>query len=186
MAKQRASRAKNHRFGPPYVWEPIITMLGEDVGGGFMWMGEAELSRKRMVQQYKHRTTRRYLYLDLDLQAYEYCGDDRYRPVEKLVALIQAFGFWDRAPLKTWEKALIFAAIEKARDEVYPEDLFPDRLDRELDSVEREIEDDWDLYTASIPWIHKLRRGDTVVASPPWIPRIAESTPIDEDDGIPF
>jgi hypothetical protein len=47
-------------------WEPLLALLGEELTAGFMWMHEEVLDGATNVQAYKHRMTRRYLYLGGD------------------------------------------------------------------------------------------------------------------------
>jgi hypothetical protein len=45
------------------TWDPLVDAVGEYLARGFMWMHEEELDDGTRIHAYKHRTTRRYLYL---------------------------------------------------------------------------------------------------------------------------
>jgi hypothetical protein len=50
-------------MAPNPVWEPLIRLAPDHVPD-FMWMYSVELVDGTRLQAYKHRLTRRYLYLD--------------------------------------------------------------------------------------------------------------------------
>jgi hypothetical protein len=62
-------------------WQPLVDLVGEELADDFMWMDELELSNGRRVHAYKHRATRRYLYLSVTGTAFMYTASDQYRPV---------------------------------------------------------------------------------------------------------
>lgn len=53
-------------------WEPLVTVVGEELAGEFMWMNQCGSADGAPVQAYKHYWTRRYLYLDGELNAYRW------------------------------------------------------------------------------------------------------------------
>ncbi|HWK27914.1 MAG TPA: hypothetical protein VNS09_15220 [Solirubrobacter sp.] len=76
-------------------WEPLIALVGLDVVGEFMWMGELALEGGLEVHAYKHRTTRRYLHLSVDGRAFNGQVPGRYREWSMREALAEAFTDWD-------------------------------------------------------------------------------------------
>ncbi|MBO9533574.1 MAG: hypothetical protein J7513_11445 [Solirubrobacteraceae bacterium] len=85
-------------------WEPLLGLVGQDLAGWFMWMGELRLSDGTSVHGYKHRETRRYLHLAPDGRAYEYLAPasfndpnpERYREWSRVDAIDEAFLDWSR------------------------------------------------------------------------------------------
>ena len=77
------------------VWEPLEAVVGSDIADGFMWMAELELDGQRRVQAYKSIATRRYLYLNVENQAFAYHGGDRFEAVALSAALEHVFEDWD-------------------------------------------------------------------------------------------
>jgi hypothetical protein len=53
------------------VWEPLLAAVGERLTGSFMWMHEEVLAGGLAVHAYKHKVTRRYLYLSEDGRAFD-------------------------------------------------------------------------------------------------------------------
>src|ERR1700686_1110598 len=66
-------------------WKPLEARLGAARCAGFMFMG-----RLNGINQYKHGLSRRYLFLDDDLKAYEKGGQNEFRenPFDKAVARV--------------------------------------------------------------------------------------------------
>jgi hypothetical protein len=62
-------------------WAPLLELAPHDIDD-FMWMFEFQLELGARVQAYKHRTTRRYLYLDREGSAFDEVRPDRFEEVE--------------------------------------------------------------------------------------------------------
>ena len=81
--KQRKPRAKRgemlDEFDPE--WEPLLTLARIYVDE-FMWMFRVELKGGIRLEAYKHRWSRRYLYLSEDGRCFGWCGDGLYREIE--------------------------------------------------------------------------------------------------------
>ena len=60
-------------------WLPLESTLLQEECSYFMYMGWLEVDGQR-VHHYKHIITRRYLFLNEDLKAYRYVGDEIYVP----------------------------------------------------------------------------------------------------------
>jgi hypothetical protein len=78
-------------MAPNPVWDLLIRLAPEDVPD-FMWMYSVELVDGIRLQSYKHRWTRRYLYLDEDGRAFRRRpgggeGGGRYEEVDPGEAL---------------------------------------------------------------------------------------------------
>jgi hypothetical protein len=76
------------------VWEPLLAAVGERLTGGFMWMNEEVLASGRRVHAYKHRWTRRYVFLSEDGHAYEYAPCGTYVPLRLDWAIERALCVW--------------------------------------------------------------------------------------------
>jgi hypothetical protein len=72
-------------------WEPLLSVVGEELAGDFMWMFEVALSIGTMIQAYKHIDTRRYVHLDSNGTGYVYEETDRYRSVDVADVLAVVF-----------------------------------------------------------------------------------------------
>jgi hypothetical protein len=75
-------------------WEPLLKAVGEHLAGGFMWMYATTLENGTVVHAYKHHDTRRYLFLDVDLQAFTYTACGSYSPTRLDWAIEAALCFW--------------------------------------------------------------------------------------------
>ena len=96
------------------VWEPLFELVGEPLGGEwFMWMYEVELTGGLHVQAYKHRGSRRYLFLDDRANTYEYTRAGRYRSIEPEVAVVLAFRPWHRHREEAEETLAVLDLIER-------------------------------------------------------------------------
>lgn len=62
------------------VWEPLLEAVGDRLAGPFMWMYASQLADGTVVHAYKHSYTRRYLFLDEELQAFTYTACGAYSP----------------------------------------------------------------------------------------------------------
>lgn len=73
-------------------WRPLLSAVGEEVTGDFMWMFEVELSNGTLLQAYKHVDTRCYVHLDPDGAAFVFEPPDHYRsvPVADVLAAVFA------------------------------------------------------------------------------------------------
>lgn len=104
-------------------WAPILALVGKELTGWFMWMGELRLADGTAVHAFKHRDTRRYCHLAEDGRAYDYqCppllrDDDRgsYQPISRLEAIDEAFRNWSMAYLSIGEVAETTAWVNHAR-----------------------------------------------------------------------
>lgn len=98
-------------------WEPLIALMAPELVGSFMWMFPVTLADGTRMEAYKHRVTRRYLYLDTDLRAWGYREDGRYglqRSVAHILELVLA-PWWERGQAEPDEVVLCWEAIERAR-----------------------------------------------------------------------
>jgi hypothetical protein len=59
-------------------WQPLLD-VAEEIVDEFMWMEELELETGLRLQLYKHRLTRRYIYLDGEGRAWVSRGEKGYR-----------------------------------------------------------------------------------------------------------
>jgi hypothetical protein len=74
-------------------WEPLLDLAPEDVDA-FMWMFEFDLNDWTPLQAYKHRGTRRYLYLDHRGRAFDEVRPNRLEEVEPRLLLEEVMGVW--------------------------------------------------------------------------------------------
>jgi hypothetical protein len=97
-------------------WAPLLRVVGEELAGSFMWMFEIATSDGRRLQAYKHRHTRRYLYLDNRAGSFLYVGPDRYQRIDLAAALELALSpLWQGLRTTPEEVAVAWMAIERAR-----------------------------------------------------------------------
>jgi hypothetical protein len=73
------------------IWEPLLRLAPHDVDD-FMWMFEAEYDDGTPLQAYKHRWTRRYIYLDEDGRAFDEIPGYRFEEVEPRLLLEEVMG----------------------------------------------------------------------------------------------
>jgi hypothetical protein len=81
-------------------WTSLEDLVRDLLVAQFMWMFEVELEDGARMDAYKHRMTRRYLYLAEDGRAFECVSGGRYREVDPFMALAGAceeWGPWTRA-----------------------------------------------------------------------------------------
>ena len=100
-------------------WEPLEALLPDLLCRRFMWMNSVLLEDRHELQAYKHKDTRRYLWLDPETAAYESVGDHGFRRMRRRDALEQVFGVW-------WLLKIATAAERSALAE-----LLDDRFDEE-------------------------------------------------------
>jgi hypothetical protein len=62
-------------------WALLLELAPHDIDD-FMWMFEFQLEDGIWMQAYKHRATRRYLYLDAEGRAFDEVRPDRFDEVE--------------------------------------------------------------------------------------------------------
>jgi hypothetical protein len=98
-------------------WEPLIALMAPELVGSFMWMFPITLADGTRVEAYKHRWTRRYLYLDADLRAWGYREDGRYGLQRSVAAILELVlsPWWERGDAEPDEVLLCWDAIERAR-----------------------------------------------------------------------
>jgi hypothetical protein len=98
-------------------WEPLIALMAPELVGSFMWMFPVTLADGTRVEAYKHRWTRRYLYLDADLRAWGYREDGRYGLQRSVAAILELVlsPWWERGDAEPDEVLLCWDAIERAR-----------------------------------------------------------------------
>lgn len=82
-AKQKKPRAKRgeilDEFDPN--WEPLLALARIYVDE-FMWMFRVELRGGIRLEAYKHRWSRRYLFLTEDGRCFGFRGDSLYREID--------------------------------------------------------------------------------------------------------
>lgn len=96
------------------VWDPLEAAIGDELVGWFMWMYEGRLDDGTTVHAYKHRATRRYLFLDADGGAYGY-DEGRYPRFLLSRAINAVFFEWPDLGGSRADMALVDAAWERAR-----------------------------------------------------------------------
>jgi hypothetical protein len=98
-------------------WEPLIALMAPELVGSFMWMFPVTLADGTRVEAYKHRWTRRYLYLDADLRAWGYREDGRYSLQRSVAAILELVlsPWWERGNAEPDEVLLCWDAIGRAR-----------------------------------------------------------------------
>ena len=99
------------------VWEPLLEAVGEHLAGGFMWMHEAEFDDGSSLHAYKHKWTRRYLYLTSDGQAFSPTECGAYSPLRLDFAIEAALCSW--WIFKGWEevdRTAVFEAVVRAQE----------------------------------------------------------------------
>lgn len=73
-------------------WEPILAQLPESEVGNWMWMTRAVLG-DQVIEQYKHRDTRRYLNIDHSGAVFgvEYRGADEMPDIRSIGSFAEAY-----------------------------------------------------------------------------------------------
>ena len=112
----RAPRTVAHQHEDP-TWEPLLDVLGEELTAGFMWMHEETLEDGVRVQAYKHRMTRRYLYLS-EGGAFAPTPCDRLAPVRLDGAIQAALCPWWILSGTDEDRDLIRAAIDRVHERI--------------------------------------------------------------------
>jgi hypothetical protein len=102
-------------------WEPVLAVLGERLTEGFMWMHEAALSDGTALHAYKHKWTRRYLFLSENGQAFEEAACQRYVPDRLDFAIKRAICPW--WILAGWEEADV-EALRETLDKAPPSSVW--------------------------------------------------------------
>jgi hypothetical protein len=74
-------------------WQPLLELAPDDIED-FMWMFVAELEDGSCAHAYKHRWTRRYLFLGEDGRAFDEVRPGRFEEVEPRLLLEEAMGAW--------------------------------------------------------------------------------------------
>jgi len=95
MTEDRCSglRGRLVQYTTP-VWGPLVEAVGERLAAGFMWMHEAQLSDGTCLHAYKHIHTRRYLYLTVDVRAFEPMPCGRFVALRLDFAIERAMCTW--------------------------------------------------------------------------------------------
>ncbi len=101
-------------------WQPLLQVVGIGLMAWFMWMCPVELADGTRVEAYKHRITRRYLYLDARGRAWGYRETGRgarYRLMPSVAAMLDLVlsPWWETDLVEPEEIALCWEAIERAR-----------------------------------------------------------------------
>ncbi len=101
-------------------WQPLLQVVGIELVEWFMWMCPVALADGTRVEAYKHRITRRYLYLDGHGRAWGYVETrrgGRYRLMPSVAAMLDLVlsPWWETPLVEPEEIALCWAAIERAR-----------------------------------------------------------------------
>jgi hypothetical protein len=112
----RAPRTVAHQHEEP-TWEPLLDAVGEELTAGFMWMHEETLEDGTRVQAYKHRYTRRYLYLGAG-GAFARTPCDRLAPTRLDGAVEGALCSWWITSGEDDDRELIRAAIERIQSRI--------------------------------------------------------------------
>jgi len=106
------------------TWGPLIDVLGPDLVDTFMWMHQQTVSGGETAHAYKHRETRRYLYLTAGLRAFQRTPCGRLAPVRVDHAIEAALAsWWVLGSISDAEATAIRAAMY--RDWPEPDDARP-------------------------------------------------------------
>jgi hypothetical protein len=98
-------------------WNALLDAVGEHLSCGFMWMHEEELDDGTAVHAYKHRSTRRYLYLADDGRAFVCTGCDRLAEIRLDWAIERALLPWAlRDHCTVEDRDAIRDALERTQD----------------------------------------------------------------------
>ena len=89
----RASRTRLRQYDHP-DWEPLLAAVGDELASGFMWMHEEAFADGTAIHAYKHRHTRRYLYLGTDGRAFEAAPCGAEVPLRLDFAVEEALCTW--------------------------------------------------------------------------------------------
>jgi len=93
-------------------WGPLKALLASDeLCDYFMWMGDVQLEDGTILNEYKHRWTRRYLHLTHDRRAFSYAGNDSYEQLPLYVAVSVVFVDWLCCDPTPTEKAALFKVL---------------------------------------------------------------------------
>ena len=101
-------------------WDPLEDLLRSDaLCAQFMWMHDAELDDGTIVNAYKHRCTRRYIYLADDGRTFVYAYDHGYEaecywPTAPYLALAVAFEHWESCDPTPEEDTALRSALRRA------------------------------------------------------------------------
>jgi hypothetical protein len=99
------------------VWNVLVDLLGTDLAGRFMWMGEIELEDGGRLHAYKDWESRRYLHLADDGRAFQYTAGNSYREVALRRAILDVYGECIGCSLTGVEQAALRLALSKARSD---------------------------------------------------------------------
>jgi hypothetical protein len=116
MARRRVQSGEMAGADEP-DWEPLLALMAPELVGWFMWMFPITLADGTRVEAYKHRVTRRYLYLDADLRAWTYRQDGRYALEAAVAPVLEEVlaTWWEHGHAEPDEVVLCWEAIERAR-----------------------------------------------------------------------
>lgn len=116
MARRRVQSGEMAGADEP-DWEPLLALMAPELVGWFMWMFPITLADGTRVEAYKHRVTRRYLYLDADLRAWTYRQDGRYALEAAVAPVLEEVlaTWWEHGHAGPDEVVLCWEAIERAR-----------------------------------------------------------------------
>ena len=97
-------------------WGPLLEVVGEELTVGFMWTHVEERADGTRIHAYKHRSTRRYLYLDQLGGAYEYTPCEILMPTRLDYAIQDALcTWWLLGDSTDADRDLIAVTIERVR-----------------------------------------------------------------------
>jgi hypothetical protein len=116
MARRRVQTGEMAGADEP-DWEPLLALMAPELVGWFMWMFPITLADGTRVEAYKHRMTRRYLYLDADLRAWTYRQDGRYALAASVAPVLEEVlaSWWELGNAEPDEVVLCWEALERAR-----------------------------------------------------------------------
>jgi hypothetical protein len=109
------------QFSTP-TWPPLVEVVGEELACGFMWMHEERLADGTAVHAYKHRITRRYLYVAETGETYEPTACDGLRTLRRDFAIERALLSWCMSDC--WEREdqeAVRAALTRAHERLWEE-----------------------------------------------------------------
>jgi hypothetical protein len=144
MSKPQRFQGEHVNHDRPH-WVPILAMVGPELTGWFMWMGELELSDGTRVHAYKHRDTRRYLHIGVDGRTFYYDWDGKtindepidYVELPRTRAIDAVFRGWRRM-LEPGDVEEIWAQVDAAWDVAAADGTF------EVDPRELELQKEFE------------------------------------------
>lgn len=114
-------------------WAPLLALVGVELTGWFMWMGEVELSDGARVHVYKHRDTRRSVHVAEDGRTFYYDRDGHiggdaeidYVEMPRARAIWAACRQWPNASDGYGDHERLFDLVDRAVQTAHQGNRFP-------------------------------------------------------------